>query len=138
MKPIPNITDTEWEVMKVIWAGHPATAADIIERLAAQDPSWHPKTVRTLLARLVQKKALGYEPQGRSYAYEPLVREKDCVAAASESFVARVFGGSLRPLLAHFVEHQKLTEADLRELEKLLEQKGGERNLKLRRKNGNQ
>jgi BlaI family penicillinase repressor len=138
MKAIPKITDTEWEVMKVIWAGHPATAAEIIERLSAQDSSWHPKTVRTLLARLVQKKALGYEPQGRSYAYEPLVREKECVAAVSESFVARVFGGSLRPLLAHFVENQKLTEEDLRELEKLLEQKGADHQLKPRRNHGNQ
>jgi len=138
MKAIPKITDTEWEVMKVVWAAHPATAAEIIERLSAQDPSWHPKTVRTLLARLVQKKALGYESQGRSYVYEPLVHENECVAAASESFVARVFGGSLRPLLAHFVEHQKLTGADLRELEKLLEQKGGERNSKIRRNHGHQ
>lgn len=117
----PKISDTEWEVMRVVWARHPITAAEIIERLMAADPSWHPKTARTLLARLVRKKALDYEPQGRSYVYEPLISEKECVAVASESFIARVFGGSLRPLLAHFVEHQKLTSQDLEEVRRLLD-----------------
>jgi BlaI family penicillinase repressor len=117
----PKISDTEWEVMRVIWAKHPITAAEIIERLVAADPSWHPKTARTLLARLVRKQALDYEPQGRSYVYEPLISEKECVAVASESFIARVFGGSLRPLLAHFVERQKLTSQDLEEVRRLLD-----------------
>jgi len=117
----PKISDTEWEVMRVVWAKHPITAAEIIERLMAADPSWHPKTARTLLARLVRKQALDFEPQGRSYVYEPVISEKECVAVASESFIARVFGGSLRPLLAHFVERQKLTSQDLEEVRRLLE-----------------
>jgi BlaI family penicillinase repressor len=121
MKTVPRISETEWEVMRAVWAGHPATATVIIERLSRADPSWHPKTAKTLLARLVQKKALDYEPQGRSYVYEPLVSERDCVAAASVSFLERVFGGSLKPLLAHFVESHRLTKKDLDELRELLE-----------------
>jgi BlaI family penicillinase repressor len=50
-----------------------------------------------------------------------LISEKECVAVASESFIARVFGGSLRPLLAHFVERQKLTSQDLEEVRRLLD-----------------
>lgn len=107
--------------MRVIWAQHPVTANQVIEALAAGDPSWHPKTARTLLARLVRKQALGYEAKGRTYVYSPLVSEAECVATASESFLERVFGGSLRPLLAHFVERQKLTRADLEEMRKLLD-----------------
>ncbi len=121
MRTVPKITDTEWEIMRVVWARHPATAAEIIEQLSATDASWHPKTARTLLARLVRKKALDYEPQGRLYVYEPLVTERECVAAASESFLERVFGGSLKPMLAHFVERQKLTKKDLEELRGLLD-----------------
>jgi BlaI family penicillinase repressor len=121
MNLIPRISDTEWEVMRVIWNRHPATASEIIETLAAQDPSWHPKTVRTLLARLVRKRALDYEPSGRSYVYEPRATEEECVKAASESFLARVFGGSLKPMLAHFVEQRRLTRGDLEELHKLIE-----------------
>lgn len=128
MRKIPNITETEWEIMRVIWAQHPVTAAEIIEKLCAADPTWHPKTVRTLLARLVQKKALAFEAQGRTYAYEPLVTERECVAAASESFVSRVLGGSLAPMLAHFVEARRLSKRDLAELRSLLETEADKQN----------
>ena len=123
MKHAPKITGTEWEVMRAIWAKHPITASEIIERLAAEDPSWHPKTVRTLLARLVQKQALDYEPRGRVYVYEPLVTERQCIAVESESFLDRFFGGALTPMLAHFVQQRRLTKKDLGELRNLLESK---------------
>ena len=108
--------------MRVLWAQHPLTAADIISRLAAADPSWHPKTARTLLARLVAKKALAYEEQGRAYVYEPRVTEQECIAAASGSFVDRVFGGALKPMLAHFIEQKQLTPEELAELRALLDE----------------
>lgn len=120
-KNIPRISETEWEVMRAVWANHPAPASEIIARLSRTDPSWHPKTAKTLLTRLVQKKALDYEPRGRSYVYEPLVTERECIAAASVSFLDRVFGGSLKPMLVHFVESQQLTRTDLDELRTLLE-----------------
>jgi len=122
MKEVPKISETEWEIMRVVWAAHPITAAGIIERLTAADATWHPKTARTLLARLVQKGALGYEAHGRSYVYTPLVTERECVSAASESFLARVFGGSLKPLLAHFVEQRRLSKGELAELRRLLDE----------------
>jgi BlaI family penicillinase repressor len=107
--------------MRVIWAQHPITAAEIIPRLAAADPSWHPKTVRTLLARLVAKKALDYYARGRAYVYEPRVTEEESIAAASGSFVERVFGGALKPMLAHFIQHRRLTREELDELRALLD-----------------
>jgi len=122
MKIIPKISETEWEVMKVLWTESPLAADEIITRLAAHD-DWHPKTAKTLLNRLVKKKALGFEKEGRAYLYHPLVREVDCVKAASASFLDRVFGGSLTPMLAHFVEHKKMSAAEIRELKRLLERK---------------
>ena len=121
MKRTPKISDTEWEVMRVVWAHHPITAADIIERLRNADASWHPKTARTLLARLVEKGALDYEPRGRAYVYEPRVTEEECIAAVSGSFLARVFGGALKPMLVHFIEQRKLSAAELQELRALLD-----------------
>ncbi len=118
---LPRISETEWEVMRAVWAGHPATAAEIIDRLLRSDPSWHPKTARTLLARLVKKRALGYEPDGRKYVYEPLVTEKQCIASASASFLDRVFGGALQPLLAHFVEARQLSPSELEGLKQILD-----------------
>ena len=122
MKPIPNISETEWEVMKVLWTESPLPAEDVIARLAAQD-DWHPKTVKTLLNRLVKKQALGFDKEGRAYLYRPLVREADCVKAVSDSFLDRVFGGSLTPMLAHFVERKKMSADQIRELKRLLDRK---------------
>ena len=121
MKRIPRISETEWELMKVIWANAPCSAGQIIEALTRRDPSWHPKTVKAFLNRLVKKKVLGFSKEGRAYLYRPLVREEDCVEAASQSFLERVFGGSLRPMLAHFVEKKKLSASEIRELKQLLE-----------------
>jgi BlaI family penicillinase repressor len=123
MKNVPRISETEWQVMKAVWAKAPCSAGDVIEALTRRDPDWHPKTVRTLLNRLVAKEALGFTHEGRAYLYRPLVTEADCADAASDSFLERVFGGSLEPMLAHFVERKKLSRSQIEELRKLLERR---------------
>jgi BlaI family penicillinase repressor len=122
MNRIPRITETEWELMQVLWQRGPVTSQEIVDALMADDPSWHPKTARTLLGRLVKKKALGYRKEGRGYVYRPLVKEADCVRAETESFVERVFGGALKPMLAHAIESRKLSKKEVNELKSLLEQ----------------
>jgi BlaI family penicillinase repressor len=122
MKKAPRISETEWELMKVVWAQAPCSAGQIIEALSRRDPTWHPRTVKAFLSRLVRKRALGFRKEGRAYLYRPLVKEEACVDAASASFLERVFGGSLQPMLAHFVERKKLSEAEIRELRRLLEE----------------
>jgi BlaI family penicillinase repressor len=121
MKSAPKISETEWEIMKIVWAQAPCNAWQIIEALRSTDPSWHPKTVKTLLNRLVKKRALNFQKEGRAYLYQPLAKEKQCVDTATQSFLERVFGGSLKPMLAHFVEQQKLSAAEIQELKQLLE-----------------
>lgn len=123
MKSVPKISETEWEIMKVLWRRSPLTANEIIEALTAQDPTWHPQTAKTLLNRLVKKKALAFKKEGRAYLYRPLVLEKECVTAASESFLVRIFGGSLKPMLVHFLETKNFSPAEIAELKKLLERK---------------
>src|SRR6185369_9486288 len=120
MKSHPRISETEWEIMRVVWAKAPCSASDVID--AFKGRAWHPKTIRTYLTRLVNKEALEFRKQGRAYVYSPLVAEKECVDAASESFLERVFGGSLKPMLAHFVEHKKLSAGEIQELRRLLEE----------------
>jgi len=120
MKSFPRISGAEWEVMKAVWQGFPCTAEEIIARLVQIDPGWHPKTTRTFLNRLIKKRALAFEKEGRAYLYKPLVTERECIDAASESFLDRVFGGSLKPMLAHFVEQKKLSAKEIRELRDIL------------------
>lgn len=121
MKTMPRISETEWEVMKVVWAQAPCSAGQIIDTLTRADPTWNPRTVKAFLNRLVRKKVLGFRKEGRAYLYRPMVREGECVDAASESFLSRVFGGSLKPMLAHFVERKKLSASEVRELKQLLD-----------------
>ncbi len=123
MKNVPRISETEWEVMKVVWVKAPCSAGEIISALMDVDPTWHPKTVKTFLNRLVGKRALGFRKEGRAYLYRPLVTESACVNIASETFLDRVFGGALQPMLAHFVEHRRLSTDEIRELKKLLKEK---------------
>ena len=119
---MPRISETEWQVMRVVWSQGPCSAGQIIEALSRDDPTWHPRTVKAFLNRLVKKQALGFKKEGRAYLYRPLVREGECVDAASESFLERVFGGALRPMLAHFVERKKLSAEEIRELRRLLDE----------------
>ena len=105
--------------MKVVWAGSPILAREVIARLAASR-KWHAKTVRTLLARLVKKGAIGFHKQGRAYLYRPLVKQADCIRAETESLLDRVFDGALVPMVAHFLEGRKISESEARELRLLL------------------
>jgi BlaI family penicillinase repressor len=123
-KRIPRISETEWEIMKVLWPLAPATAAQIIQALSTIDPSWHPKTAKTLLGRLVRKGVLTYEQEGRAYVYSPRFTQEQCVSAVSDSFLQRVFNGSLRPMLAHFVQNKRIPPAEVRELRRILEREG--------------
>ena len=121
MNKVPRVTDTEWELMQVIWqAKSPISAFEIIERLNAAEKGWHRKTVRALLARLVAKKALSYDAHGRVYFYYPLVTEDECVAAASDSFLERVFDGAIEPMIAHFVGRYRLSKKGAEELRRIL------------------
>ncbi|MDB6122334.1 MAG: putative transcriptional regulator [Pedosphaera sp.] len=122
MAKVPGISESEWKVMKVLWARSPLPSNEIIEALADKE-DWHPNTVKTLLARLHKKKAVGVQKEKNHYLYSPLVSQADCVQTESESFLMRVFGGSVKPLLMHFVDKQKLSSADLEELKSILKKK---------------
>ncbi len=122
MSLIPNISDAEWEVMKVLWARSPRTANEIIQAL--EDHSeWKPKTVRTLLNRLVQKQAAAFTQDGKVYAYYPLVSEEDCVKTETRSFLNRIHGGAFKPMLANFLREEPLTAEEIGELKKILDDK---------------
>lgn len=115
--PTPPITAAEWELMNVLWEG-PRTALEIAEAL-----SRHPKTVKTLLGRLVRKGVLRYREEGNRYVYSPAIPRQRYVREESASFIERVFGGETTPALVHFVRSTKLTSEEIAELRKLLDEK---------------
>lgn len=108
--------------MKVLWARSPATANEVVEALS-DTTDWQPKTIKTLLSRLVGKKALGFQKTGRAYAYYPLVDERECVRAERRSFLRRVYDGAMTPMLAEFLEDEELSPEDIADLRRILDEK---------------
>lgn len=125
MQQIPTISEAEHQVMKVIWEDNPVTAMKIINVLS-EKTDWKPKTIKTLINRLLTKGAIGYEKSGREYNYYPIIEEADFVKTESRIFMKRIFGGAMKPMLVSMVENEDLTLDDLDELRKyIMEKKKG-------------
>lgn len=118
-----GISDAEWQVMQVLWRRSPRASAEVAAALA-ESTGWHPKTVQTLLGRLVKKGYLAYQAEGSRYLYRPAVSRRAAVRAEGRSFLDRVFGGDAAELLLHFAGQAELTPEEAAELRRLVEQQG--------------
>lgn len=122
MKNVPNITEAESEIMKVLWEKNPLSANEIIASLP-EEMNWSDQTVKTFLNRLLKKHAVDFEKSGRSYLYYPLVSYDDYVKAENKSFLHRVYDGAVGMLFSKFLEQEELTEKEIQHLEKILQKK---------------
>jgi len=114
-----RIGEAEYAVMEVLWDEAPLTAAEVAARVPAAR-GWSIRTVKTMLARLLAKGVLAHQEEGRRYLYRPAVARADYVAQESGRLLDRMFGGRVTPLVAHLAERDRLTEADIAEIEALL------------------
>ncbi|HWW57759.1 MAG TPA: BlaI/MecI/CopY family transcriptional regulator [Sphingopyxis sp.] len=112
-------SESEMQVLSALWDESPQTAADLTSRIGKIN-GWTQATVKTLLARLVQKGAVTAAADGRRYLYSPAVERADAVGEESQRFVDRLFGGRVSPLIAHLADREALTDADIAEIEALL------------------
>lgn len=124
MKKLPQISEAEYEVMKIVWKYAPINTNEITEKLLLTT-SWSPKTIHTLIKRLADKGALSYEKDSRVFVYSPRVQEKEYLDHQSDSFLKRYFDGNISSMLSAFLENDKLSESEIQELRSLLSQKGG-------------
>ena len=122
MQRLPKISDAEWSVMTVLWST-PGLTADEVVALLKGKVAWNARTIRTLINRLLRKTALKYEKEGRRYRYFPAVSQEQCVRRERRSFVQRVYGGTVTPMLAAFIEDAQLSPEDVDELKRMLDQK---------------
>ncbi len=106
--------------MKVLWKQPAPCGAQVVVDALAKPNEWSPATIKTLLNRLVNKGALTFEKDGNAYLYSPAVTADACQAAEVETFLERVFDGSLSPLVAHFAKSRRLRKEEIAELEALL------------------
>ena len=118
-----QISESELEVMKVLWQGAgPLSAGEIIEALTART-LWKPKTIQTMINRLVSKGAIAADRSGgRNYRYHAQVAEEAYKLKASEHFLNKFFEGSMNSLVAQFVQQKKISPQEKEALRRLLEE----------------
>jgi BlaI family transcriptional regulator, penicillinase repressor len=117
-----KITDSEWLVCQILWRHSPQTANEIVDRLADKT-EWNPRTIKTLLNRLIKKNVFDFEIHGREYRYFPRLIEEECIQAHTQSFVKRVFEGAAGAMVASFLKNQQLSAGDIAELKEILNKK---------------
>ena len=120
MKEMPRISESEFEIMKLFWSEAPIFTNYVVKCFEGLN-DWSPKTVQTLLARLVKKGALSYEKKGRVYIYTPLIKEKEYIHTESSSFLKKFYNGALNSMVLNFIDDDKLTDQDINELIRILE-----------------
>ncbi|KON88114.1 beta-lactamase repressor [Sporosarcina globispora] len=129
MREIPQISEAEYEVMKVVWKFEPISTPEVVEKLSKKS-DWKPNTIHTMLARLVKKNALQARKDGRVFIYTSLIEEHKYVEQKSKSFLQQFFGGTLNSMVLNLIENEQLSNDDISELKKILskrDQKEGEK-----------
>ena len=116
-----KLSDAEWTVMNALWKRSPANARDVLEH-CEPETSWAYTTVKTLLARLVDKGALAERKRANTSVYDPLVSRTEARHSALRSLLDKAFDGAFGPLLQHMVSDEKLSKRDRRELTSMLEE----------------
>ena len=119
MSKLPQISEAEFEVMKVIWKYAPISTNEVTEKLT-QTTDWSPKTIQTMLKRLVTKKALTYEKQSRVFVYTSLVPKTVYIRQESNSFLNKYYNGNIVSMLTSYLEDDKLSKTELDTLRHLL------------------
>lgn len=114
-----KLSEAEWQIMNALWDAHPATAREIASRLP-KGVNWAYTTIKTMLTRLVEKKAIQEQKNGNTSIYDPLVTRKSARHNALKSLANQAFDGTFGPLMHFLVEEQNLSDNQRSELVRLL------------------
>ena len=115
-----HLSDGEWKLMNKLWDASPRTMMELTA-LVREDTCWCKSTVITMLSRLEAKGAVCHEEGQRAKQYYPLIRQEDAARAETESFLSRVYGGSLGLMMSAMVDSHALTEEDIAQLSAILD-----------------
>lgn len=120
MNRLPQISEAEFEVMKIVWQYAPVSTNEITDRLM-KTTSWGAKTIQTLIKRLTNKGALTYEKEGRVYVYTPLVKENEYISQQSNSFLRRFYDGDITAMLSAYIKNDRLSAEEIGTLRSILD-----------------
>ena len=114
-----SITEAESVVMEVLWNRSPMPTEEVIAALEGEQ-HWQEATIKTLLNRLLKKKAIRAVKDGRRFLYSPVITRDDWLLTESKGLLDRLFAGRVAPLAAHFSRQGKLTKRDIADLKRLI------------------
>ena len=120
-----ELSNSEWKLMRRLWDRAPSTITELTAALR-EETGWSKNTIITMLSRLEAKGAVRCEQGDRAKRYYPLLAQKDAARAETESFLGKVYGGSLGLMMSAMVESRQLSESDIAELSAILDKAGGE------------
>ena len=115
-----KLSDSEWTVMTALWDRSPASVRDVLERIGPRT-GWAYSTVKTILERLVEKKALRVRKRANSGIFEPVLTRREARRAAVRSLLEKAFDGGFGSLVQHLFAEEKISQRDRRELLSMLE-----------------
>ena len=117
-----QISDAEWQVMKIIWMQGEQTSSDLIKVLADRF-DWSKSTIQTLLARLVEKECLTRKKEGKSFVYSTLLTLDQSRDLLVQDIKDKVCSRRIKNLLADLITECDFTQADLKDLEAVISEK---------------
>lgn len=115
-----TLSEGEWKIMKLLWANSPRTLGEIVRELEGET-GWSKATIFTMLKRLMAKNAVRMDDSGRLQEYYPLIRRKDVAPEETDSFLARVYDGSIGLMVSSLAGRKALSEKDIAELRQILD-----------------
>lgn len=116
-----SLSDGEWKIMKVLWSESPRTIGQIVELLNGET-GWSKTTVFVMLKRLIAKGAVRMDDSERLQHYYPLIRRKDVAPEETDSFLSRVYDGSIGMMVSSLAGRKALSEKDIAELRRILDE----------------
>ena len=116
-----SLSDGEWKIMKVLWSESPRTIGQIVELLAGET-GWSKTTVFVMLKRLIAKGAVRMDDSERLQHYYPVIDRKDVAPEETDSFLSRVYDGSIGMMVSSLAGRKALSEKDIAELRRILDE----------------
>ena len=117
-----ELTEAEWEIIKVVWDNQPCTAP-AVQELLQRLKGWHYSTVKTMMDRMVAKGLLKQEKIRNLILYRSVITKKEAQSCEIMRAVKRAFNGALTPMMQFLLENKDLSHDELNDLEAMIKSK---------------
>ena len=116
-----TLSDGEWKIMKLLWSSAPRTIGQIVDALQ-EETGWSRTTIFVMLKRLIAKEAVSMDDSGRLQQYYPMIKRKDVAPEETDSFLSRVYDGSIGMMVSALAGRKALSQEDIEELRQILDE----------------